>query len=232
MTLGRLSDIGANKLHDRVDQVVELVGIQDAADRRIGTYSKGMLQRLGLAQALLHEPELLIADEPASGLDPEGQSDMAALLQQVRSEGHTLFLCTHQLTEVARLCDRVGVLVNGRLDPVTSLDDLQAQGHSVTIKVRDLPAETAGVLRALSPNIRATRAEVVLFPSSDALQAQVLRTLLDDQVTIVAVTPEADALEQFYLRAIHASDAPSPGDPPPVERKDPLIEVLVNEETQ
>jgi ABC-2 type transport system ATP-binding protein len=232
MTLGRLSDMEANKLHDRVDHVVELVGIQDAADRRIGTYSKGMLQRLGLAQALLHEPELLIADEPASGLDPEGQSDMAALLQQVRSAGHTLFLCTHQLTEVARLCDRVGVLVNGRLDPVTSLVDLQAQGHSVTIKVRDLPAETAGILRDLSPNVRATRAEVVLFPSSDALQAQVLRTLLDDQVTIMAVTPEADALEQFYLRAIHAGNASPTDDPPSIEGKDPLIDVLVNEEAQ
>lgn len=232
MTLGRLSDLPANKLHDRVDHVVEMVGIQSSVDRRIGTYSKGMLQRLGLAQALIHEPDLLIVDEPASGLDPEGQTDMAQLLQQVRSAGHTLFLCTHQLTEVARLCDRVGVLVNGRLDPVTSLVDLQAQGHSVTIKVRDLPAETARTLGALSPFLRVSRTEIMLFPFSEELQAQVLRILLDDQVAILAVTPEADALEQFYLRAIHGGggDSPPPGDHM-FQRKETLMEVLMNEET-
>jgi ABC-2 type transport system ATP-binding protein len=231
MALGRLSDLQIHKLHDRVDYVVELAGIQTAVDRRIGTYSKGMLQRLGLAQALLHGPDLLIVDEPASGLDPEGQNDMAVLLQQVRSAGHTLFLCTHQLTEVTRLCDRVGVLVNGRLDPITSLIDLQAQGHAVTIKVRDLPAETAATLSSLSDNLRVSRTEITLFPFSEELQAGVLRTLLDDQVAIVAVTPEADALEQFYLRAIHAGESPAAGEKA-AQRKETLIEVLMNEETQ
>lgn len=230
MTLGRLSDLPSNKLNDRVDHVVDMVGIQAAVDRRIGTYSKGMLQRLGLAQALLHEPDLLIADEPASGLDPEGQNDMAILLQQIRSAGHTLFLCTHQLTEVARLCDRVGVLVNGQLDPVTSLIDLQAQGHSVTIKVRDLPAETARSLSGLGSALRVSRTEITMFPFSEALQAQVLRILLDDQVSIIAVTPEADALEQFYLRAIHGGDEP-PSDDKLFQRKETLVEVLMNEET-
>jgi ABC-2 type transport system ATP-binding protein len=155
---------------------------------------------------------------------------MAVLLQQVRSAGHTLFLCTHQLTEVARLCDRVGVLVNGRLDAVTSLIDLQAQGHSVRIKVRDLPAETADTLNRLNPHIRATRTEVVLFPFSEALQAQILRILLDDQVPIVAVTPEADALEQFYLRAIHSGEAPPHN--AVTEPNDTLVEVLIDEERQ
>ena len=119
--LGRLSDLSGSTLHDRVEAVLELVGVHDAVDRRIGTYSKGMLQRLGLAQAILHEPDLLIVDEPASGLDPEGQRDMARLLEQMHAAGHMIFLCTHQLTDVARLCDRVGVLARGRLDQVTSL---------------------------------------------------------------------------------------------------------------
>ncbi len=120
-TLGKLSDLKGSTLHTRVDAVLELVGIHDAADRRIGTYSKGMLQRLGVAQAVLHEPDLLVVDEPASGLDPSGQHDMAELLQRVRAEGHTVFLCTHQLGEVDRLCDRVGILSRGRLDHVIGL---------------------------------------------------------------------------------------------------------------
>ena len=230
-TLGRLSDIAGSKLHDRVDAVVELVGMQPAVDRRIGTYSKGMLQRLGLAQALLHAPDLLVVDEPASGLDPEGQRDMATLLQRVRAEGHTVFLCTHQLTEVERLCDRVGVLVNGRIDPVTSLVDLHARGHSVTIRVHDLPAEVARMLVEASPNIRCTRTEIVLFPASEALQADVLRALLDEDVPIVAVTPEADALEQFYMRAIHTAGASDGASTSRAEDAEPALEVVMDKDT-
>ena len=226
--LGRLSDINGLKLHERIDTVLELVDIQDAADRRIGTYSKGMLQRLGLAQALLHEPDMLIADEPGSGLDPAGQRDMAQLLQRIRETGRTVFMCTHHLSEVTQLCDRVGVLTQGRLDRVVSLEELQGRGHSVTIKVHDLPAETANVLGAMSPSISYTRTEVVIFPTSHELQSGVLRALLDDDVVIVSVTPEADALEQFYLSAIR-EDGNGPMDvPPPAPREDTFIEVLMN----
>jgi ABC-2 type transport system ATP-binding protein len=226
--LGQLSDLSGAHLHQRVEAVLELVGINDVADRRIGTYSKGMLQRLGLAQALLHEPDLLIVDEPGSGLDPAGQRDMAELLQRVREAGHTIFLCTHQLNEVGQLCDRVGVLAKGRLDQVVRLDELQAQGHSVTIRVRDLPAETANFLTTLSPNIRCTRTEVVLFPVSDALQAQVLRTLLDDAIAVIALIPEANALEQFYLRAIDGTDGSTSHGVDPGEHADTLLEALMH----
>ena len=226
-TLARLSDLGGSKLHQRVEAALELVGIYDVADRRIGTYSKGMLQRLGVAQAVLHEPDLLIVDEPASGLDPGGQRDMAELLRQVHAAGHTVFLSTHQLTEVARLCDRVGVLAKGRLDQVARLDDLRAQGHSVTIRVDDLPAETAHFLNAMSPNIRCTRTEIVLFPYSPELQAGVLRALLDDNLPILAVTPEIDALEQFYLRAIEALDGHPHDGTAAASQHDALLEALI-----
>jgi len=203
--LGRLSNLRGPELHQRIETVLALTGINDVADRRIGTYSKGMLQRLGIGQAVLHDPDLLLVDEPASGLDPGGQRDMAELLRRVQAEGHTIFLCTHQLTEVARLCDRVGVLANGRLDQVASLAELRAQGHSVTVLVRDLPAETAAALHGLSPALSCTRTEVVIFPVTDELQVRVLRVLLDDGVAIISITPEADALEQFYMRAVGGS---------------------------
>jgi ABC-2 type transport system ATP-binding protein len=185
--------------------VIDLVGLSQSADRRIGEYSKGMMQRIGIAQAVLHKPELLVVDEPASGLDPGGQREMALLLRTLNDEGHTVFLCTHQLTEVARLCDRVGVLVNGRLDYTTSVAALHEQGHSVTIRVADLPAQTAKALYNLGPQVRCDRVSVTLFPVSDGLLASVLRRLLDDYVPIQAVTPEADALEQFYLGAIQGN---------------------------
>ena len=231
-TLGRLSDLSGPKLHSRVDAVLELVGVQDAAERRIGTYSKGMLQRLGVAQAVLHEPDLLVVDEPASGLDPGGQHDMAELLQRVRAEGHTVFLCSHQLAEVDRLCNRVGVLAHGRLSQVIGLPELYAQGHSVTIRVADLPAETAALLAAMGPAVRYTRTEVVLFPVTDELQAHVLRLLLDEGVSIIALVPEANALEQFYLQAINAADTPSSTGTTPSSHEDALLEVLVDGENR
>ena len=220
-SLGQLSDLRGARLQQRVEAVLDVVGIQDAADRRLGTYSKGMLQRIGLAQALVHEPDLLIVDEPGSGLDPAGQRDTAELLQRVRASGHTILLCTHQLTEVARLCDRVGVLTRGRLDRIVRLADLDAQGHSVTIRVRDLPAETARTLSELSSTIRCTRTEAVLFPVTDELLGRALRVLLDDGVGIISVIPEADALEQFYLGAIEVGDAP-PDEPQRVEEETEL----------
>lgn len=226
-TLGRLSNLRQPELSRRIDAVIELVGLNQAADRRVGTYSKGMLQRIGIAQAVLHTPDLLIVDEPASGLDPGGQREMALLLKQLGQEGHTIFLCTHQLTEVARLCDRVGVLVGGKIEYTASLAELQAQGHSVTITIPDLPLETLQTLRQISPHVRADRTEIVLFPTSDRLLAAVLRRLLDDGVAVQSVVPEADALEQFYLNAVNqpstATSQPSP------EQPEELLETLIED---
>ncbi len=228
LMLGRLSDRGGKQLHDRVDTVIDLVGLTQAADRRIGTYSKGMMQRIGIAQAVLHEPELLIVDEPASGLDPGGQREMALLMRSLNEAGHTIFLCTHQLTDIARLCDRIGVLVGGKLAHTSSVAALHAQGHSVTIRVPDLPLETANALRTIGPEVRCDRVSVTLFPTSDALMAVVLRRLLDDGIAIDSVVPEADALEQFYLNAIRDGQSSSAVASPP-ETSEALLETLIED---
>ena len=229
LTLGRLSSLGGKPLHDRVDTVLDLVELSRSADRRIGTYSKGMLQRIGIAQAMLHEPELLIVDEPASGLDPGGQREIAMLLRALSEDGHTIFLCTHQLTEMARLCDRVGVLVGGKLAQTASVSALHAQGHSVTIRVPELPLETANALQAIGPEVRCDRFSATLFPTSEALMAVVLRRLLDDGVAIDSVVPEADALEQFYLNAIRDGQRSPAVRATPPEAPEALLETLIED---
>lgn len=229
VTMGRLANLTGTHLFDRVDAVLDLVGLSQAADRRIGTYSKGMLQRIGIAQAVLHEPDLLIVDEPASGLDPGGQREMAELLRRLSDTGHTIFLCTHQLTDVARLCDRIGVLVGGRIQHTTSLADLQAQGHSATITVAELPFDTATALQAQGPHIRCNHHTITLFPTSDHGLTAVLRRLLDDDIAVRSIVPEADALEQFYLRAVqdnHAGPLTPPAQP---ETSDELLETLIED---
>lgn len=226
LTLGRLSNLGGRSLHDRIATVIELVGLSAAADRRIGIYSKGMLQRIGIAQAVLHEPELLIVDEPASGLDPGGRREMVLLLRTLKELGHSIFLCTHQLTDVARLCDRIGVLAGGTIAQTASMADLHAQGHRVTVRVADLPPETALALQSIGPEVRCDRVSVALFPSSQALLATVLRRLLDDGVAVQSVVPEADALEQFYLNAVGGGQAPPPSQP---ETPEALLETLIED---
>jgi ABC-2 type transport system ATP-binding protein len=228
-TLGRLSNLSGRQLLDRVDAVIDLVGLNQAAERRIGTYSKGMLQRIGIAQAVLHDPDLLIVDEPASGLDPGGQREMAALLRTLSEDGHTIFLCTHQLTEVAHLCHRIGVLVNGRMDHTASLAELRAQGHSATVTVPDLPHETAAALEQLGPQVRCDRVSVTLFPTSDALLARALRRLLDDGVPVISVVPESDALEQFYMRAVQHGQSGGSEPPAPPATSEELLETLIED---
>jgi ABC-2 type transport system ATP-binding protein len=113
--LGALSDLSGPELEARCRDLLALVGLSDAASRRLGQFSKGMLQRFGIAQALLHAPDLLLVDEPSSGLDPAGQREIVDLLLALRRQGHTIVMCTHHLGEAHQLCDRVGVLSRGRL---------------------------------------------------------------------------------------------------------------------
>jgi ABC-2 type transport system ATP-binding protein len=99
----------------RVGEVVDLVGLSEAADRRVGTYSKGMLQRIGLAQALVHDPRLLILDEPTAGVDPVGSAAMADLILKLRARGKTVLITSHLLGQMEDICDRVAILDRGRL---------------------------------------------------------------------------------------------------------------------
>jgi len=111
---------------DRIVGVLDQVGLREAADRRIRTYSAGMRQRLALAQALLADPELLVLDEPSTGLDPGGMHDVRTLIGRLRDEGRTIFLSTHLLAEVEQICDRVAVIAAGRLVAAGTVAEVSA----------------------------------------------------------------------------------------------------------
>jgi len=105
-------------------KALNLVGLDDAADRPLALYSKGMVQRAGLAQAIVHNPEILILDEPASGLDPAGASDMAELVLRLKSEGKSVLICSHSSEEIERLCDRTVILSKGKIAAEGKLEEL------------------------------------------------------------------------------------------------------------
>jgi len=121
---GKLCGLGGRFLKERVIELLDLVGLADAGGRRISGYSKGMLQRIGLAQAMVHDPRLLILDEPTAGVDPAGSRQIRDLILQLKARGKTILLTSHLLEQVQEVCDRVGILAKGRLVREGSLDVL------------------------------------------------------------------------------------------------------------
>jgi ABC-2 type transport system ATP-binding protein len=121
---GEIFDISRPQLEKRIDEVLKLVDLEQARKRLIKTYSKGMQQRVGLAQALINDPDLLILDEPTSGLDPVGRMQVREVIQRLKSEGKTVLFSSHELGEVETVCDRVAILVEGRLKVLGAVDVL------------------------------------------------------------------------------------------------------------
>jgi ABC-2 type transport system ATP-binding protein len=160
-----------------------------------------MLQRLGIAQALIHEPDLLLIDEPTSGLDPAGQREVIDLLLELRRRGHTILMCSHQLPEVERLCDRVGVLNGHRLAAEAVVRDLAATG-GVRIVPRSgkLPDAVVSGLRSLGPAVQVDGREARIG-NDEALQSRALRLMLDAGVAIGEVAPVATGVEEMYIKA-------------------------------
>ncbi len=131
-----------------VDSVIELVGMTEAADRRVGTYSKGMLQRIGLAQSLVHDPQLVILDEPTAGVDPLGSAAIAEIVRELKRRGKTILLSSHLLAQIEGLCDRVAILHRGKLVREGRVDDLVEEKDAESLVVQGLSAEGRAAVEA------------------------------------------------------------------------------------
>lgn len=143
----RLCGVAKADLDEAVESVIELVGMKEAAHRRVGTYSKGMLQRIGLAQAIVHDPQLVILDEPTAGVDPLGSAAIADIVRELKSRGKTILLSSHLLAQIEGLCDRVAILHRGKLVREGRIDELVAQEHSDSFVVEGLSAEARDAVR-------------------------------------------------------------------------------------
>lgn len=137
----RLCGVAKSGLSDAVESVIELVGMREAAHRRVGTYSKGMLQRIGLAQAIVHDPQLVILDEPTAGVDPLGSAAIAGIVRELKSRGKTILLSSHLLAQIEGLCDRVAILHRGKLVREGRVDELVAEKAADSFIVEGLKPE-------------------------------------------------------------------------------------------
>ncbi len=146
---GKLCGLGGRALEDRVNELLALVDLSSARDRRIGGYSKGMLQRIGLAQALIQEPRLVILDEPTAGVDPVGSRQIRDLIMTLRERGITVFLCSHLLEQVQEVCDHVGIIFQGKMIREGRLEDLIAIEDQTEIILKDASPELLSRITAL-----------------------------------------------------------------------------------
>ncbi|MEI8234963.1 MAG: ABC transporter ATP-binding protein [Verrucomicrobiota bacterium] len=138
---GKLCGLRGAALRERTRELLHLVGLEGAADRRLGGYSKGMLQRIGLAQALVQEPRLLVLDEPTAGVDPAGSRDIRDLILQCKARGITVLLCSHLLGQVQEICDRVGILHKGKLVREGELESLISIENQTQLIFENAPPE-------------------------------------------------------------------------------------------
>jgi ABC-2 type transport system ATP-binding protein len=138
---GRLCGLRGAKLRNRVNELLDLVGLNKARNRRLGTYSKGMLQRIGLAQALVHDPRLVVLDEPTAGVDPAGSRDICDLIFDLKRRGITVLLSSHLLAQAQEICDRIGILADGVLVREGRLQELIAIENQTEFVIADASDE-------------------------------------------------------------------------------------------
>ena len=136
---GKICGLGGKLLDARIRELIELVGLQDASHRRIGGFSKGMLQRIGLAQALVQDPKLVVLDEPTAGVDPVGSRQIRDLILDLKKRGKTVLLTSHLLGQVQEVCDRVGIMARGEMVREGSLEDLTTIERQTEFLVEDAP---------------------------------------------------------------------------------------------
>jgi ABC-2 type transport system ATP-binding protein len=146
---GRLCGLKGVQLRNRINELLELVGLTKAAKRRLGTYSKGMLQRIGLAQALIHDPKLVVLDEPTAGVDPAGSREIRDLILDLKKRGITVLLSSHLLSQAQEICDRVGILADGMLVREGHLQELIAIENQTELVLADASSQLINEIEAL-----------------------------------------------------------------------------------
>jgi ABC-2 type transport system ATP-binding protein len=218
--LAALDGGGAREL---IDQVLEIVELAPRAQHRVGGYSHGMRQRLGIAAALLRRPRLLILDEPATGLDPGGMRDMRLLIQRLAGEGITVLLSSHQLPEVQELCDRVAIVDAGRVVYEGALADLRRQGGA-GYKLRTTDDTRAlEILRGL-PGIENAHAgqHALAFDADEQAAGAVSLALAHSEIGVLSLTPELATLEDLFFRLTEGEGSSGGAEPGPALPAEPV----------
>jgi ABC-2 type transport system ATP-binding protein len=206
---GRLSGVPGKELPSRIDKVLDRVGLRDVRGVQLRKFSKGMLQRVGIAQAILHEPKIVFFDEPMSGLDPMGRREVRDLMERLKQEGKTVFFSTHILSDAEALCDRVAVIHLGELRAVGAVAELTSgvrgqieivwEGTTIPASIKALGAEC----HVTGDTVRAVLKEESQDLAVDALRRERLR--------MISLVPVRTTLEQYFVEKLKRAEQSAGG---------------------
>lgn len=199
---GRLYRMDAARLRRRIDELLDLVGLVSFRNKPLKTFSKGMLQRIGLAQALLNEPALVFLDEPTSGLDPVGRRLVRDIIRDLRARDTTVFLNSHLLSEVEITCDRVAFIKHGEVLRVSELKTLVAGATSVTLRASGLTPQVIEGLNQWGKDVRVDGDHATLTLSDESALPAMTRYLVAQNVEVYAITPQHLSLEDLFIQIV------------------------------
>src|ERR1700738_2975516 len=200
---GQLSGVEAKQRSSRVNEVLQRVGLPDVGGVQLRKFSKGMLQRVGIAQAILHDPKVVFFDEPMSGLDPMGRREVRDLMAQLKVEGKTVFFSTHILSDAEALCDRVAIIHQGELRGVGAIADLTS---SVQGKVEVIwhGTQIPSSIRALGAECHVT-GDTVRAVLAESQQDAAIDALRRERIRLIAITPVRTSLEEYFVAKLQGA---------------------------
>lgn len=203
---GRLYGMSGDRLVRRIDETLRLVGLHERADSAVGTFSKGMQQRLALAQALLNDPDLLILDEPTSALDPIGRRDVRMIVEGLKERGKTVLLNSHILSDIERVCDRVAIMRKGRLERQGSIASLLEGAISLHMRIGGLSPELSASLARMGSDLHVVSqgdiTELTLAVPSEDRIPPVAEAVTSANARLYALTPTRESLEDLFVRVV------------------------------
>ncbi|MDP7008274.1 MAG: ABC transporter ATP-binding protein [Phycisphaerales bacterium] len=198
-----LSGVARSTRTKRARSLLSRLGLAGWGKRKISTYSKGMLQRLGIAQALMNNPKLLVLDEPTDGVDPVGRREIRDLLSELKDEGHAIFLNSHLLSELEMVCDRVAIMVKGQVTMQGTIDSLTKESKRIEIELACAPPEWSHT------EFDSVKEKTLTKLGDDILSVQpLIDRLRRDSCVISSIRPVRESLEELFLRAVDYIDNP------------------------
>lgn len=209
---GALAKVPRPLRRDRAEQLLKLVGMGDWRDRKVSTYSKGMRQRVGVAQALMNDPELLLLDEPTDGVDPMGRREIRNVLAAMKKQGKTVFINSHLLSELEMVCDRVAIISEGKVVRQGTIEELTRQSRRYEIELASpVPEDPAlgELLDALEGHTATEQGRATIrVPTADAASIQpVIDALRRAGAVIESIRPVRQSLEDFFIQVVADQDA-------------------------
>ena len=199
---GRLSGVKGKEIEAGIPDLLARVGLGAAVDRKVGTFSKGMTQRLGLAQALYHQPDLLVLDEPTTGLDPEGRKLVSDIIAEEQAKGTTVFLSSHILSDVERQCDTVVMIQDGRVVFSQAISELMGRSDQWNVEVRALNEVLRSALAVAGFDVVREEEESAFVSCTSATKNELLRQLIDANAEIGEIGNAGQSLEDLYMQYV------------------------------